>query len=80
MQEHLKSLCAEMEQENTFAWSATARFVHKQVLELARDCLEKTLASLITCRFFFELTEKLEKLVVDVSCACHLIYPPHSQA
>lgn len=66
MQDNLQHLCAEMEQEDTFSWTAVARFMHKQVLELARDCLEKALAGLITCRYFFELTEKLEKLVSDV--------------
>lgn len=67
MQDNLAHLCEEMEQEDTFSWTAVARFMHRQVLELARDCLEKALAGLITCRYFFELTEKLEKLVTDVS-------------
>ncbi|VDO11457.1 unnamed protein product [Rodentolepis nana] len=65
MQENLHRLCSDMEQEDTFSWTAVARFMHKQVLELARDCLDKALAGLITCRYFFELTEKLEKLVSD---------------
>ncbi|VUZ50370.1 unnamed protein product [Hymenolepis diminuta] len=65
MQDNLHRLCSEMEQEDTFSWTAVARFMHKQVLELARDCLDKALAGLITCRYFFELTEKLEKLVSD---------------
>ncbi|KAM7532535.1 hypothetical protein Aperf_G00000132071 [Anoplocephala perfoliata] len=65
MQDNLQRLCVEMDQEDTFSWTAVARFMHKQVLELARDCLEKALAGLITCRYFFELTEKLEKLVSD---------------
>lgn len=66
MQDNLERLTSEMEQEDTFSWSSVARFAHKQVLEMARDCLEKALSGVITCRFFFELTEKLEKLVSDV--------------
>ena len=67
MQDNLTQLCEEMELEDTFSWTAVARFMHKQVVQLARDCLEKAIAGLITCRYFFELTEKLEKLVADVS-------------
>uniref|UniRef100_A0A5K3FQ93 DUF1908 domain-containing protein n=1 Tax=Mesocestoides corti TaxID=53468 RepID=A0A5K3FQ93_MESCO len=70
MQDNLTRLCEEMEQEDTFAWTAVARFMHKQVLELARDCLEKALAGLITSRYFFELTERLEKLVVSTRAKC----------
>lgn len=73
MQDNLHRLCSEMEQEDTFSWTAVARFMHKQVLELARDCLDKALAGLITCRYFFELTEKLEKLVSDVRWAFLLL-------
>ncbi|VDM16962.1 unnamed protein product [Hydatigera taeniaeformis] len=70
MQDNLAHLCEEMEQEDTFSWTAVARFMHRQVLELARDCLEKALAGLITCRYFFEITEKLEKLVTDTRAKC----------
>jgi len=44
-----------------------ARFVHHQIVELARDCLEKSEKKLISSSYFFELTEKLEKLRHDVS-------------
>ncbi|XP_039614583.1 microtubule-associated serine/threonine-protein kinase 4 isoform X2 [Polypterus senegalus] len=37
-------------------------FAHHQIIELARDCLEKSRQGLITSRYFFELQEKLEKL------------------
>ncbi|KAH9281201.1 Microtubule-associated serine/threonine-protein kinase 3 [Echinococcus granulosus] len=70
MQENLAHLCEEMEHEDTFSWTAVARFMHRQVLELARDCREKALAGLITCRYFFEITEKLEKLVTDTRAKC----------
>uniref|UniRef100_A0AAY4DLI4 non-specific serine/threonine protein kinase n=1 Tax=Denticeps clupeoides TaxID=299321 RepID=A0AAY4DLI4_9TELE len=37
-------------------------FAHHQIIELARDCLEKSRHGLITSRYFCELTDKLEKL------------------
>ncbi|XP_062410987.1 microtubule-associated serine/threonine-protein kinase 1 isoform X2 [Sardina pilchardus] len=37
-------------------------FAHHQIIELARDCLEKSRSGLITSRYFCELTDKLEKL------------------
>lgn len=45
------------------------RFVHHQVIELARDCLEKSIAKLISSSYFFELSESLELLLKKVkSC------------
>nr|XP_020639015.1 microtubule-associated serine/threonine-protein kinase 2 isoform X2 [Pogona vitticeps] len=40
-------------------------FVHHQVIELARDCLDKSREGLITSRYFYELQENLEKLLQD---------------
>ncbi|XP_066567660.1 microtubule-associated serine/threonine-protein kinase 3 isoform X3 [Amia ocellicauda] len=37
-------------------------FAHYQIIELARDCLDKSRQGLITSRYFCELQEKLEKL------------------
>uniref|UniRef100_A0A3B3R0C9 Microtubule-associated serine/threonine-protein kinase pre-PK domain-containing protein n=1 Tax=Paramormyrops kingsleyae TaxID=1676925 RepID=A0A3B3R0C9_9TELE len=37
-------------------------FAHHQIIELARDCLEKSRQGLITSRYFCELTDKLERL------------------
>ncbi|XP_022226103.2 microtubule-associated serine/threonine-protein kinase 1 [Drosophila obscura] len=41
------------------------RFVHHQVLEMARDCLHKSQAKLITSKYFYELSENLERLLVE---------------
>ncbi|XP_017086271.1 microtubule-associated serine/threonine-protein kinase 3 [Drosophila eugracilis] len=41
------------------------RFVHHQVLEMARDCLHKSEAKLITSQYFYELSENLERLLVE---------------
>ncbi|XP_060775960.1 microtubule-associated serine/threonine-protein kinase 2 isoform X1 [Neoarius graeffei] len=40
-------------------------FIHHQVIELSRDCLEKSREGLITSRYFYELQENLEKLLHD---------------
>ncbi|XP_026121035.1 microtubule-associated serine/threonine-protein kinase 2 isoform X8 [Carassius auratus] len=40
-------------------------FIHHQVIELARDCLDKSREGLITSRYFYELQENLEKLHQD---------------
>lgn len=42
------------------------RFVHHQVLEMARDCLQKSQNKLITTQYFHEMSEKLEKLLTEV--------------
>lgn len=44
-----------------------ARFVHHQVLEMARDCLYKSQSRLITSRYFYEMSENLERLLIEVS-------------
>ena len=42
---------------------AIVRFVHHQLVEMARDCLTKSADRLITSRYFYELSENLEKLL-----------------
>ncbi|KAG1938483.1 microtubule-associated serine/threonine-protein kinase [Pimephales promelas] len=40
-------------------------FIHHQVIELSRDCLDKSREGLISSRYFYELQENLEKLHQD---------------
>ncbi|XP_042564875.1 LOW QUALITY PROTEIN: microtubule-associated serine/threonine-protein kinase 2 [Clupea harengus] len=40
-------------------------FIHHQLIELSRDCLDKSREGLITSRYFYELQENLEKLIQD---------------
>ncbi|XP_067883772.1 microtubule-associated serine/threonine-protein kinase 3-like, partial [Heterodontus francisci] len=40
-------------------------FIHHQIIELARDCLQKSHEALITSRYFLELQENLEKMLQD---------------
>lgn len=42
-------------------------FIQHQLVELARDCLDKSQNGLVTSRYFVELQEKLEKLLHEVS-------------
>ncbi|CAH1122068.1 unnamed protein product [Ceutorhynchus assimilis] len=41
------------------------RFVHHQVLEMSRDCLHKSQNKLITSRYFYEMSENLERLLIE---------------
>ena len=52
--------------ETEIELDGTARFVHHQVVELARDCLEKSQSKLISSNYFYELWENLERLLHDV--------------
>ncbi|XP_069505349.1 microtubule-associated serine/threonine-protein kinase 3 isoform X2 [Ambystoma mexicanum] len=40
-------------------------FIHHQIIELARDCLDKSQEALVTSRYFVELQQKLEKMLQD---------------
>nr|CAH7766304.1 unnamed protein product [Callosobruchus chinensis] len=41
------------------------RFVHHQVLEMARDCLHKSQNKLITSQYFYEMSDNLERLLSE---------------
>lgn len=42
-------------------------FIQHQLVELARDCLDKSQKGLVTSRYFVELQEKLERLLHEAS-------------
>ncbi|XP_078658257.1 microtubule-associated serine/threonine-protein kinase 2-like isoform X10 [Branchiostoma floridae x Branchiostoma belcheri] len=65
MEDRLKEFIDQIADKNDNYADGTFSFVHHQVLELARDCLQKSREGLITGRYFFELTENLEKLMND---------------
>lgn len=48
-------------------------FIQHQLMELARDCLDKSQNGLVTSRYFMELQEKLEKLLHEVRVANPLL-------
>ena len=45
--------------------STKAVFFFPQVLELAKDCLQKSQEKLVTSHYFYELSENLERLLVE---------------
>ncbi|GBM29661.1 Microtubule-associated serine/threonine-protein kinase 4 [Araneus ventricosus] len=45
---------------------AVARFVHHQIIQMAEDCLIQSQNQSLTCNYFIELSENLEKLL----CQC----------
>ncbi|CAL1286646.1 unnamed protein product [Larinioides sclopetarius] len=42
---------------------AVARFVHHQIIQMAEDCLVQSQNQSLTCNYFIELSENLEKLL-----------------
>ena len=44
---------------------AIVRFVHHQLLEMARDCVAKSRERLVTSGYFYEMSENLEKLLLQ---------------
>ncbi|XP_077190019.1 microtubule-associated serine/threonine-protein kinase 2 isoform X3 [Paroedura picta] len=66
MEERLAEFIASNGPENVLQLAdGVLSFIHHQVIELARDCLDKSREGLITSRYFYELQENLEKLLQD---------------
>ncbi|XP_056019812.1 microtubule-associated serine/threonine-protein kinase 3-like isoform X4 [Ostrea edulis] len=78
MEEKLKKFIEQNKLEEVDC-DAITRFLHHQVMELARDCLQKSQDKQITGSYFFELSEKLEKLLIDAQereeIAYEFLYP-----
>ncbi|XP_057185018.1 microtubule-associated serine/threonine-protein kinase 2 isoform X4 [Triplophysa rosa] len=63
MEERIKEIIQSNSPENVLPLAdGVLSFAHHQIIELARDCLEKSRFGLITSRYFCELTDKLERL------------------
>lgn len=54
--------------------SPILRFVYHQVIEVARDCLKKSQEKLITRGYFYEMSENLERLLLEVIIMNCLLY------
>lgn len=68
MEERLSELLSSADPERVCPLAdGVLSFIHHQLMELSRDCLEKSREGLITSRYFYELQESLEKLLHDVS-------------
>ncbi|XP_036436136.1 microtubule-associated serine/threonine-protein kinase 2 isoform X14 [Colossoma macropomum] len=63
MEERIQEIISCSSPENVLPLAdGVLSFAHHQIIELARDCLEKSRLGLITSRYFCELTDKLERL------------------
>ncbi|KAM9128824.1 microtubule-associated serine/threonine-protein kinase 2 isoform 2-T2 [Pangshura tecta] len=66
MEERLAEFIASNAPENVLQLAdGVLSFIYHQVIELSRDCLDKSREGLITSRYFYELQENLEKLLQD---------------
>lgn len=66
MEERLEQFVSqEAELDARHACDAVARFAHHQIIELARDCLQKSHDKLVTSQYFYEMYESLEKLLAE---------------
>jgi hypothetical protein len=53
--------------EHTRECDGISSFLHKLVIEMARNCLVKSEQKQITSSYFYEMSDSLEKLLEDVS-------------
>ncbi|XP_052632750.1 microtubule-associated serine/threonine-protein kinase 4 isoform X6 [Harpia harpyja] len=66
MEERLQDIIRNHSPENVLPLAdGVLSFTHHQITELARDCLDKSHQGLITSRYFFELQQKLDKLLQE---------------
>ena len=54
----------------TASLDPAARFILNQILEIAKLCLEKSRSSQLTCSYFDEMIQSLEKLLVEAREKC----------
>jgi microtubule-associated serine/threonine kinase len=47
-----------------------ARFIHNQIIEIAKLCLDKSRANQLTCAYFDEITNSLDKLLFESKDKC----------
>ncbi|XP_062456523.1 microtubule-associated serine/threonine-protein kinase 4 isoform X2 [Rhea pennata] len=66
MEERLKDIITNHSPDNVLPLAdGVLSFTHHQIIELARDCLDKSHQGLITSRYFLELQQKLDKLLQE---------------
>ncbi|KAH0627982.1 hypothetical protein JD844_008616, partial [Phrynosoma platyrhinos] len=66
MEERLQEIITNHSPDNVLPLAdGVLSFTHHQIIELARDCLDKSHDGLITSRYFFELQHKLDKLLQE---------------
>ncbi|NXA44937.1 MAST4 kinase, partial [Nothocercus julius] len=66
MEERLQDIITNHSPDNVLPLAdGVLSFTHHQIIELARDCLDKSHQGLITTRYFLELQQKLDKLLQE---------------
>ncbi|XP_076772372.1 microtubule-associated serine/threonine-protein kinase 4 isoform X7 [Arvicanthis niloticus] len=66
MEERLKEIITSYSPDHVLPLAdGVLSFTHHQIVELARDCLDKSRQGLITSRYFLELQHKLDKLLQE---------------
>ncbi|KAM9103199.1 microtubule-associated serine/threonine-protein kinase 4 isoform 2-T2 [Megaptera novaeangliae] len=66
MEERLKEIITNYSPDHVLPLAdGVLSFTHHQIIELARDCLDKSHQGLITSRYFVELQHKLDKLLQE---------------
>ncbi|XP_044519351.1 microtubule-associated serine/threonine-protein kinase 4 isoform X1 [Gracilinanus agilis] len=66
MEERLQEIITSYSPDNVLPLAdGVLSFTHHQIIELARDCLDKSHQGLITSRYFLELQHKLDKLLQE---------------
>ncbi|XP_035296428.1 microtubule-associated serine/threonine-protein kinase 4 isoform X9 [Cricetulus griseus] len=66
MEERLREIITSYSPDNVLPLAdGVLSFTHHQIIELARDCLDKSHQGLITSRYFLELQHKLDKLLQE---------------
>ncbi|XP_052016046.1 microtubule-associated serine/threonine-protein kinase 4 isoform X7 [Apodemus sylvaticus] len=66
MEERLKEIITSYSPDRVLPLAdGVLSFTHHQIIELARDCLDKSHQGLITSRYFLELQHKLDKLLQE---------------
>lgn len=67
MEEHLLDIIRHYSPDSTLPLGdGVLGFIQHQLVELARDCLDKSQKGLISSLYFIELQDKLEKLLHEV--------------
>ncbi|XP_075397229.1 microtubule-associated serine/threonine-protein kinase 4 isoform X3 [Tenrec ecaudatus] len=66
MEERLKEILTSYSPDNVLPLAdGVLSFTHHQIIELGRDCLDKSHQGLITSRYFLEVQHKLDKLLQE---------------
>ena len=72
MEERLQNLIDTYKLVDKFDYCSdgSARFIHNQIVEIAKDCLDKSTNDLITSLYFYEMTDNLERLLLNAQEKC----------